>query len=85
MTTTTPIGNLTEPEANSAIADYLNGVGVGWYANAERTQTLIEDNGRPDIVVRQNGRRAVVVETEYGRPAVGDANSRLGKKLRSTT
>ena len=75
------IGNLTEPEANSAIADYLNGVGVSWSANAERAQTLVNDDGRPDIVVRQNGRRAVVVETEYGRPAVGDAGSRLGKKL----
>ncbi len=81
MTTQTMIGNFSEPDANSAIADYLNGVGVGWDANAERTQTLIGDNGRPDIVVRQNGRRAVVVETEYGRPAVGDARSRLGKKL----
>ncbi len=75
------IGNLTEPEANSAIADYLNGVSVSWSANAERAQTLVNDDGRPDIVVRQNGRRAVVVETEYGRPAVGDAGSRLGKKL----
>ncbi len=85
MTTRQFIGNLSEPDANSAIADYLNQVGVGWSANAERSQTLIGDSGRPDIVVRQNGRRAVVVETEYGRPAVGDARSRLGKKLRAET
>ncbi len=81
MTTPTMIGNLTEPDANSAIADYLNGIGAGWDANAERSQTLVGDSGRPDIVVRQNGRRAVVVETEYGRPAVVDAVSRLGKWL----
>lgn len=81
MTTTATIGNLTEPDANSAIADYLNGIGIAWDANAERTQTLIGSSGRPDIVLRQNGRRAVVVETEYGSPAVGDARSRLGKKL----
>ncbi len=81
MTTPTTIGNLTEPDANSAIADYLNGIGAGWDANAERSQTLVGDSGRPDIVVRQNGRRAVVVETEYGRPAVVDAVSRLGKWL----
>ena len=81
MTTTATIGNLTEPDANSAIADYLNGIGISWDANAERAQTLIGSNGRPDIVLRQNGRRAVVVETEYGSPAVGDARSRLGKKL----
>ena len=81
MTTTPTIGKLTEPDANSAIADYLNGIGISWDANAERTQTLIGSNGRPDIVLRQNGRRAVVVETEYGSPAVGDARTRLGKKL----
>ena len=81
MTTPPTIGNLTEPDANSAIADYLNNVGVGWSANAERSQTLVGSSGRPDIVVRQDGRRAVVVETEYGRPAVGDAESRLGEQL----
>ncbi|MCY4474922.1 MAG: hypothetical protein OXC83_05740 [Chloroflexi bacterium] len=81
MTTPTTIGNLTEPDANSAIADYLNGIGVAWDANAERSQTLVGSGGRPDIVVRQHGRRAVVVETEYGRPAVGDAQSRLGERL----
>ena len=83
MTTRTTIGNLTEPDANSAIADYLNGVGVGWDANAERSQTLAGSGGRPDIVVRQEERRSVVIETEYGRPAVGDAKSRLGERLAS--
>ena len=75
------IGNLSEPDANSAIADYLNSIGIGWSANAERSQTLIGSGGRPDIVIRQNGRRAVVVETEFGNPAVSDAQSRLGEKL----
>ena len=85
MTTQSTIGNLPEIEANSAIAEYLDECGKGWSANAERTQTLVDDNGRPDIVVRESGRRAVVLETEYGRPAVGDAESRLGKKLISET
>ena len=79
--TTTTIGNLPEIEANSAIAQYLGECGKGWSVNAERTQTLVDDNGRPDIIVRESGRRAVVVETEYKRPAVGDAECRLGKKL----
>lgn len=35
MTTQTTIGNLSEPDANSAIADYLNGIGRGWVADAE--------------------------------------------------
>ena len=85
MTTRTTIGNLTEPDANSAIADYLNGVGVGWDANAERTQTLAGSGGRPDIVVRQDQRRSVVIETEYGHPAVGDAQSRLGEEILGET
>ena len=81
MTTQSTIGNLPEIEANSAIAQYLDECGKGWSADAERTQTLIDDNGRPDIVVRESGRRAVVLETEYRRPAIGDAESRLGKRL----
>ncbi|MCY4474935.1 MAG: hypothetical protein OXC83_05810 [Chloroflexi bacterium] len=79
--TTTTIGILPEIEANSAIAQYLDECGKGWSANAERRQTLVDDNGRPDIVVREPGRRAVVLETEYGHPAVGDAESRLGKRF----
>ena len=79
--TTTTIGSLPEIEANSAIAQYLDECGKGWSANAERRRTLVGDRGRPDIVVREPSRRAVVVETEYGSPAVDDAESRLGKKL----
>lgn len=81
MTTQSTIGSFPEIDANSAIAQYLDECGKGWSANAERRRTLVDDNGRPDIVVRESGRRAVVLETEYGRPAAGDAESRLGKKL----
>ena len=81
MTTSPTIGNLSEPDANSAIADYLNGVGIDWDANAERTQTLTGSGGRPDIVLRQRERRSVVIETEFGRPAVADAEARLGESL----
>lgn len=81
MTTQTTIGILPEIEANSAIAQYLDECGKSWSANAERRQTLVDDNGRPDIVVRESGRRAVVVETEFGHPAIRDAEDRLDKKL----
>ena len=81
MTTSPTIGNLSEPDANSAIADYLNGVGIAWEANAERTQTLTGSGGRPDIVLRQRDRRSVVIETEFGRPAVADAEARLGERI----
>ena len=85
MTTRSTIGLLPEIEANSAIAQYLGECGKGWSANAERRQMLVDDNGRPDIVVSEFGRRAVVLETEYGRPAVGDAEQRLGKRLLTET
>ena len=85
MTTRSTIGLLPEIEANSAIAQYLDECGKGWSANAERRQTLVGDNGRPDIVVSESGRRAVVLETEFGRPAVGDAEQRLGKRLLNET
>ena len=85
MMTQSTIGILPEIEANSALAQYLDECGKGWSANAERRQTLVDDNGRPDIVVRESGRRAVVLETEYGHPAVSDAEDRLGKKLLGET
>ena len=85
MTTQPTIGSLPEIEANSAIAQYLDECGKGWSANAERRRTLVEDNGRPDIVVRESGRRSVVLETEWDRPAVGDAEDRLDKRLLGET
>ena len=85
MTTQEFIGNLSEPDANSAIAQYLDECGKRWSANAERRQTLVGDSGRPDIVVRESGRRAVVLETEWDRPAVGDAEDRLDKRLLGET
>ena len=47
MSTQTAIGSFPEIEANSAIAQYLDECGKGWSANAERRQTLVDDNGRP--------------------------------------
>lgn len=59
--TATAIGALPEIEANSAIARYLDECGKGWSVNAERRQTLVDHNGMPDIVVRESGRRLVVL------------------------
>ena len=75
------IGGLHEQEANSVLADWLNASGRNWRADAERTGTLIGSNDRPDIIIRQGDRMPVVVECEYGKPAVGDAISRLGETL----
>lgn len=76
-----PIGNLHEQEANSVIAEWLDGTGRGWQADAERTGTIAGSNDRPDIIIRQGDRMPVIVECEYSRPAVGDATRRLGRTL----
>lgn len=76
-----PIGNLHEQEANSVIAGWLNRAGRGWRADAERTGVLVGSNDRPDIIIHDGFRMPVIVECEWGRPAVGDATRRLGHTL----
>ena len=83
--TQTPIGNLHEQEANSVIAEWLNYAGRGWQADAERTGALIGSNDRPDIIIYDGFRMPVIVECEWGRPAVTDARRRLGRRLQSQT
>lgn len=78
-----PIGNLHEQEANSVIAEWLNWAGRGWQADAERTGALIGNNDRPDIIIRQGDRMPVIIECEWGRPAVRDAYKRLGHRLKT--
>ena len=79
------IGGLHEQEANSVIADWLNDAGRGWRADAERTGALADSNDRPDIIIRQGDRMPVIIECEYGSPAVGDAAKRLGRALVNET
>ncbi len=81
----TEIGGLHEHTANTVIADWLKSVGREWQPNAERKQVFIGNTGRADIVIRQRNREPVVIETEFGSPAVGDARGRLGLRLRGHT
>ena len=74
-------GRQHEIQANVTIAEWLNYMVTDWHAVAERTGTLQGSTGRPDIIVRQHDRMPVIVETEYGSPAVSDASSRLGEVL----
>lgn len=76
-----PIGGFHEHDANSVIADWLNNARPGWQASGERTGTIKGSNDRPDIIIRQGDRMPVIVECEYGRPAIADASKRLGKEL----
>ena len=79
------LGGLHEHDANSVIAEWLNDTGREWQATAERTGTLIDSHERPDIIIRQGDRMPVIIECEYGKPAVGDAKKRLGHTLAGET
>ena len=75
------LGQQHEQEANSVIAEWLNTTAHDWRAIAERVGVLQGTAGRPDIVIRQHDRMPVIVESEYGSPAVKDAEDRLGETL----
>ena len=81
--TQAPIGNLHEQEANSVIAEWLDDAGRGWRADAERTGTIVDSNERPDIIIHDGFRMPVIIECEWGRPAVRDATRRLGRNLQN--
>ena len=72
------IGGLREDEANSVIADWLNDSGRDWQANAERTGVISGSNERPDIIIRQGDRMPVIIECEYGNPAVTGRHQSAG-------
>ena len=81
--TQAPIGNLHEQEANSVIAEWLDDAGRGWRADAERTGVIVGNNERPDIIIHDGFRMPVIIECEWGRPAVQDATRRLGRNLQN--
>ena len=78
-------GGLFEDDANIAIAEWLQEVQPHWQAQAERTGNVRGRNDRPDIIIRQGDRMPVVIECEWGKPAVGDAIKRLGETLLDDT
>ena len=79
-----PLGDLHEQTANEAIADWLGTRGE-WAAAGERVGVMQGRNARPDIVLTQGRRMPVIIENEWGSPAVGDAKSRLGRALLNET
>ena len=81
----TTIGGFHEHDANQVIASWLNESRSDWQASGERTKTIKGSADRPDIVIQQGDRMPVIIECEYGRPAVGDAIKRLGKELVNET
>jgi hypothetical protein len=75
------IGELHEQDANNMLGDWLNTVGRGWSSNSERNRAIQNSHERADILVLDVNRMPVVIECEFGTPAVGDATKRLGKTL----
>ena len=75
-----PLGGLHEQTANEAIADWL-GTRGDWTAAGERVGAMRGSGARPDVVLMQGDRMPVIIENEYGSPAVDDAKSRLGAAL----
>ena len=74
------LGGLHEQTANEAIADWLGTRGE-WTAAGERVGVIQGSGARPDIVLTQGDRMPVIIENEWGKPAVDDAKSRLGEAL----
>ena len=78
---TQTIGELHEQDANNLLGDWLNTVGRGWTSNSERNRAIQNSRDRADILVLDVNRMPVVIECEFGTPAVGDATRRLGRTL----
>ena len=75
-----PLGGMHENTANETIAAWI-GTRKNWRADGERTGAIQGSADRPDIIVNEGDRMPVIIENEYGRPAVADAKKRLGMKL----
>lgn len=62
----------TEPNANNALGNLLQGMLPGSQVRSENTQAFTGRPGlKPDILITAPGRAPVVVEAEY-MPAAGD-------------
>lgn len=74
---------VTEPTLNEWVAQWLNEHSYRpWSATAEVLGAVVDGRDQLDLVVRQQGRMPAVVEFEVGNPAVADAKSRIGKRLK---
>lgn len=73
-----------EDTLNEWVAQWLNEYSARpWDASAEELGAIEGGSGKhPDLIVRQTGRIPVIAEFEFGRPAVADATSRIGVKMK---
>ena len=86
-----PPGLMHEQTFNEALADALRNRRKSWRDEnsaivSERYQVFDDDlAARPDILVRSADTYPIVIEVEFGNPAVGDAHDRLGKRVSGMT
>ena len=74
----------TEPNANNALGNLLDGMLSSSTVRSENTQAILGQAGkRPDILITAQGRSPVVIEAEYlpARDVEPEAKERLGKQL----
>ena len=72
-----------EDTLNEWVAQWLNEHSARpWEASAEELGAIVGSRKQPDLIVRQTGRIPVIIEFEFGRPAVADATSRIGVEMK---
>ena len=88
--TSSRAGRMHEHTFNLALADALRDRRRAWkehydYINAERQGSVVHNQRlRPDILVAPPDIYPVIIEVEFGRPAVNDARAKLGKQVLGT-
>ena len=75
-----------EQTINTALAEVIESYGKQWKIRPEEVGGVLEDGGRPDILVEKEDGWPIVIEAEVGnhRQAEKEARSRLRRKVAST-
>ena len=74
----------TEPNANNALGNLLQGMMHGSIVRSEHTQAIVDHPGRqPDILITEAGRAPIIIESEFepARNVEDEAKSRLGLEV----
>jgi hypothetical protein len=75
-----------EQTINTALGEVLQQFGREWTIRSENIGRILEEGGRPDILVEKSDGWPITIEAEVGnhREAEDDARARLGNRLIST-
>ena len=72
-----------EQTINTALGEILHDLGHVWIVRSENIGGILEEGGRPDILIEKFAGWPIVLEAEVGdhREAEADARARLGNRL----